>query len=251
DGKQQFSTLTGHTDGWQTCYLDVARDNGEYEVSFLYYADLRNPDGSLIEDVVKIKNIRLTDANEMKDKNVSLDILFDCTSDFDEDYRVWKNYELVGFNETDGFYHILDGNHLPNGPLVYLSTMMGTHWSNTSLYTYALQEKLPIKNGKNYNDFIMNYCMYASFSDYVSYVPVTKELKEALDIIADALGTGHDYEWLEMCVYLVRYGAGEPPANPIEGMTPFTAYDLHITEREYTDATYKQGISNNDLNKIE
>lgn len=251
DGKQQFSTLTGHTDGWQTCYLDVAREDGEYEVVFLYNSDARNPDNSKEEDIVKIRNIRLTNANEMENQDVYLDILFDCTSDFDEDYRVWKTYEKVGYNETDGFYHLLDANNQPNGPLVYLSTMTGTHWSNTSLYDYAVQKKLNFGQKGNYNDFIINYCMYASCSDYVSYVPVTQELKEALDVIADHLGSGGEDEWLEMCVYILRYGAGEPPANPIEGMAPFTAYGLHITDNEYTDETFAQGISNGDLNKIE
>lgn len=255
--RQQFNSLTGNTGGWKTHYLDIAKEDGDYEVIFLYRTDERNLASALIEDVVRISNIRLTDEDEMKNAGVSMDIIYDCTTDFDEDNLVWKNYANVGLNQNDGYYHLLDKNGEPNGELVLLSTMTGTHWSNTSLYDYANVDDdadyRPLDFGEDgdYTQFILTYCSYAQLSDYLSYIPVTQELKDALSVIASHLGSGvNENEWLEMCVYFVHYGAGSAPTDPVEGLTHFSALPLHITAGEYTDDNYSSGATDGDLNKI-
>ncbi|MDE7373548.1 MAG: hypothetical protein K2N18_05745, partial [Clostridia bacterium] len=184
--------------------------------------------------------------------------LYPCSSGLQNTDGVlsWKNYVSVGYSDPatggDGYYHLLDSNGDPNGPYVLANMVYAnSHWSENSVFTYAYNN-LCIFNGVDYNGKIVDYAGYSSYSTVQGYVPVTKELHDILVLMAANLG-GSDHvtyanEWLEMCNYYIHYGVGADTINasdPIKGLAPFSAYEVHDTTNAMDDGDYNQiNISN-------
>ena len=239
---QVVSSLSSMTDGWQTSYFTYIDKEGDYEIYFLYNTDEMNEENSVVDDIVKIKNIRITNEAEMIAQNASLEIRYECATDFDYDQNKWTNYVEVGYNKEDGYYHLKaegDAADEYTGPLVLMNAANESHWSNKSIYEYAIAGQFNFKdeegNGPDYTTLINNYCTYATNSLYNLYVPVTKELHDALVDITRLFVEGEDShetyanEWLEMCVYVVHFGVGEAVKDPIKGVAPFTATEVYVT----------------------
>lgn len=241
----QIYSLSGATDGWQTFFAYAANEEDDYEIAFLYNTDETNDTSIPIADVVKLTNFRLCTAKDVENAGETLTIRYNCATGADTVNNTWKNYVEVAYNEQDGYYHLLDESGEPNGPYVLAGMASGTHWSDQSLYAYATGNNFDFGAGKNVNDLIIQYSYYAAVSDYTGYVPVTKELHDALVLIVENLGGGenhvtHENEWLEMCSYYLYYGIGKE-SNPITGVAPFSATAL----KETGNAT-----ANADLNEI-
>ncbi len=244
DGLTPLDTFTGITDGWKTYYAFVAAEEGDYSVVLLYNTDERNPDNSVYTDEVRIRNVRFATVDEIAAADVSRDILYPCASQLqnNNDVLSWANYVAVGYSDPanggDGYYHLLDDKNQPNGPYVLANMMFTTsHWSNQSLYSYAYNG-LCVFDGVDYNDKIIEYSSYASYSNIRGYVPVTKELHDVLVLMAQNLGANTENEWLEMCSYYLHYGTGAGIAdkNPIRGIAPFAADELHETTATTPDS---------------
>lgn len=248
----QSIIYTGNLKG--TCYVSVALEEGDYEVTLLYKTDYANDASFRYKDIIKIRNVRLADEAEMIEKGESRDMLLDCTTGWNADKNGWDNYVNTALNPEDGYYHLYN-EETGYGPIVMLNTQYESHWSNTPIATYAV-EALDEKSTNPYKDkwqVVMDYCGYASFSAYTNYVPVTKELHDALVFLVAHIEADHETypnEWLELCVYFEHFGAGSAVADPIKGVAPFKAYTLHETSEEYTKDNYSDGISNGDLNEI-
>ena len=221
-------------DRWRTCYAYAVKEAGEYEFAFIYNTDEMNASNEIATDDVQLRNFRFTTVEEMNTaltaNRESRDILYHCSTNLRNNQ--WQNHVNAGLNEQDGFWHLLDENGEPNGPLVLGNLMyQKTHWSDMSILEYATYGHCDFtpNGGHNVTDLILEYCNLALNSDYPRYVPVTDELQKALVEMAQYLGSGKENEWLEMCVYFEHFGAGTAPANPIAGLSSKFAHDAHLT----------------------
>lgn len=247
-----------------TCFVTVTLEDGDYEVALLYNTDSANTNDFLYDDLIKIRNVRLSNEAEMTAAGESRDLLFDCAYGWNADKNGWDNYVNVKYNAEDGYYHVYNETTQEYGPLLMLNALHGSHWSNSSISLHAV-EALDIyeemdEEEKTEKDkameaawkLIFQYCNYALHSDYADYAPVTPELRDALVYVVANYEENHaayDSEWLELCVYFEHFGAGEPIADPIKGVAPFRAHPLKETQA-YTNDTYQTGIDNGDLNRI-
>lgn len=238
--------LSGVSEGWETHYLFAAIEDGEHTLILLYDTDDGNKPGDPYTDDVRISNIRYMTNQEVIDAKDSFDTRYYCSTNWDEENSKWQNYVDVGFNENDGYYHLLDNNGKPNGPYVFAEMQnQNTHWSNASISYYVANNYCIYDDGIDDTDLITKYCGLSTKSTVFGFVPVTQELYEALNRLVKHQGGGANHvwnekEWLEMCSYYIHYGAGTGPADkdPLKGAAPFSAYDLHETK------------GTNDLNEI-
>lgn len=214
-----YAEISGESDGWQTCYPYVSLSKSEkHTLTFIYMKDQSSSYG---EDTVYIKNLRFIGEDEI---TVPTYILRTC----------YKGQGITGnhlftnpvYNEEDGYYHV----DKVDGPLILASLLRSTYWNEYTLLDIAQNGLLTDVNGKDYTEIITRYAGYAVNGGY-ELVPVTQELKEALDAIGQAYpmaGFGSK-EWLFMCHYYSAYGTnGEEFPDPIAGLAPFSAYEAKL-----------------------
>ena len=218
-------------EGWKTCYPYVASEDGEYEVVFAY---IKSDGTDFGEDTVYLTNYRIVKESAVDAKTYIP--RFAATNLVNGLY--YSDYADVVYNEADGYYHVGD----KNGPLLLVDLMGPTRFNKTPVVTIigTSDEQTGIQvNGVSIYGTVIKYCNYASNASLglTGYSPVTKELRECLIAIAEAMGLGvlgniaPETEWLAMCEYYDAYGTnGVQMEDPIKGLAPFSAYDTVLND---------------------
>ena len=208
--------ISGHSDKWNTCYTFVAKEDGVYEVAFCYIKDADTAEG---DDTVYLKNLRVVKENQI---DVPTYIPRNAATKPAADGFGYQEYITPVYNEEDGLWHVGD----KNGPLLLVNLMKATQFSNNPIYTHAYNGEIEL-NGKNYYEELVEYCNYASNAAIYGLCSVNQELKELLEIVAQAIGleTDNPNQWLQMCSYYDAYGTdGAQLDDPIRGLAPYAAY---------------------------
>lgn len=235
---QDIYQISGVGDAWDTCYPYVATEDGTYEVAFAYIKDSTANEG---DDTVYIKNLRVVSKEDIDSPTY---IPRDAATNPDEFGFSYQDYITPVFNEKDGYYHV--GSK--DGPLL-LADLMGTtklHTAlgeNTSIYIIATTDSGIVLNGKNYYSDLIDYFSYAGNSEMNGFCTVNAELKELLEVVAEAVGLeqNNPNEWLQMCVYYDAYGTnGAQLADPIRGLATFSAFEAK--EGKDNSVTYNRVI---------
>ncbi|MBE6618623.1 MAG: redoxin domain-containing protein [Ruminococcaceae bacterium] len=235
---QDIYQISGVGSAWETCYPYVATEDGTHEVAFAYVKDSTTNEG---EDTIYLKNLRVISTEQI---DAPTYIPRDAATNPDEFGFSYQDYITPVFNEKDGYYHVGD----KNGPLL-LADLMGItklHTSfgeNTSIYIIATSDNGIVLNGKNYYADLLDYFSYASNSEMHGFCTVNAELKELLEIVAEAVGLEKDNpnEWLQMCIYYDAYGTnGAQLQDPIRGLADFSAFEAK--EGKNNSVTYNRVI---------
>ena len=245
DGEIIFQD-SGNSEEYVTCYA-TAGDGYEHEIAFAY---VKNATLNLYDDTVYIKNMHITNDAELKEEGITLDVLRQASNKLNEEdpsNPYYEDYVDVGYNEADGYYHVLDEQGEPNGPYL-LADMMGATHMCSGLYAMSLDAVAQYEEHRldetdpdyilvEYADLIEEYAWLSRYSAYASdsrtLVPVTKELKDALVEIASKIGNAtvsDEKEWLESCRYFEQYGVAKAVTDPLAGIAidyaiPVTALD--------------------------
>ena len=208
--------ISGISEDWATCYAYVAPQDGEYELAFCYFKDGSTNAG---EDTVYVKDLRV---ETIKDIDVPTYIPRNAATNLKADGFGYENYVEVVYNEEDGYYHV----GTANGPLLLAELMTATQFSADSVWTIAYNGQV----SADFYDKIVDYCSYASNSEIYSFVPVTTELREYLEMVAAAVGIElSENEWLQMCSYYDAYGTnGVELSDPTKGLWWHSAYDAQL-----------------------
>ncbi|MBR5123516.1 MAG: redoxin domain-containing protein, partial [Clostridia bacterium] len=182
--------ISGESNQWKTCYTFVATEDGTYEVAFCFLKDSSDTVG---DDTVYLKNLRVVNKDQI---DVATYIPRNAATKPAADGFGYQEYITPVFNETDGLWHV--GSE--NGPLLLVNLMKGTQFSNDPIYSHAYNGQIEI-NGVNYYEELVEYCNYASNSAIYGLCSVNAELKELLEIVAQAIGleTDNPNQWLQMC----------------------------------------------------
>ncbi|MBR2646691.1 MAG: TlpA family protein disulfide reductase [Clostridia bacterium] len=229
---QPIHTLSGFTGGWEqkvwnTCYAYVFKDYeaGEHKISFVYMKDVEKS----ADDVVYLKNLRVTNEEELDSPTVDTNILRQAATVYNTDENAttqFKNYITPVFNEEDGYYHVND----VDGPILFANLLQASSWNETSVWLLAFNNYCVV-NGFDYRDFIEDYAWEASQHTVIhgsqhGFTPVTEELKTLLDLVVEYVKFGkiwdgkyHANEWLELCLYYDHYGQSEPMPDPLRGIS--------------------------------
>ena len=209
--------ISGQSDKWNTCYTYVALEDGTYEVAFCFMKDTSDSAG---DDTVYLKNLRVVKENQI---DIPTYIPRYAATKPASDGFGYLEYITPVYNETDGLWHV--GSE--DGPLLLVNLMMATRFSNNPIYTHAYNGEIEL-NGKNYYEDLVQYCNYASNASIYGYCSINQELKELLEIVAQAIGleTDNPNQWLQMCAYYEAYGTnGVQLDDPIRGLAAHAAYD--------------------------
>ena len=208
--------ISGQRDSWNTCYTFVAQEDGVYEVAFCFVKDSSDAVG---DDTVYLKNLRVTKAELI---DVPSYIPRQAATKPAADGFGYQEYITPVYNEADGLYHVGE----KNGPLLLVNLMKGTQFSNNPIYSHAYNGEIEV-NGVNYYEELVEYCNYASNSSIYGFCSINQELKELLEIVANAIGleTDNPNQWLQMCSYYDAYGTnGAQLDDPVRGLAPYSAY---------------------------
>ena len=208
--------ISGESNQWKTCYTFVATEDGTYEVAFCFLKDSSDTVG---DDTVYLKNLRVVNKDQI---DVATYIPRNAATKPAADGFGYQEYITPVFNEADGLWHV--GSE--NGPLLLVNLMKGTQFSNDPIYSHAYNGQIEV-NGVNYYEELVEYCNYASNSAIYGLCSVNAELKELLEIVAQAIGleTDNPNQWLQMCSYYDAYGTnGAQLDDPIRGLAPYSAY---------------------------
>lgn len=223
-------TFTGDSGGYQTCYA-FAGDGEEHELAFAYVKD------TIIDtttDTVYVRNLRVTDNEELVEREESLSVLRSAATGLVEDTdgtSHFTNYIDIRYNSNDGFYHKLneDGSF---GPIVYAEMRDDTNW-NYALFDILYQAEQSGATADNnilmeYQYLIRTYSVYevTMNTQYgIDMAPLTQPLYDALYDIVGELGddsVADEDELLELCFYYESYGVTADnvfEGNPLEGIT--------------------------------
>lgn len=248
----------------KTVYTYVANETGDHTLFFCYQADQMNEEGAIYTDDVKIRNIRLLDKSAIPN-DVTVDSRYHCatspTYDGNGTQTGWNSYVKVGVNKLDGYYHLLDAQGQPNGPYVLADMYNPTHFSNLSIENYYDGGTSVTGLSDSETQTLLRYLNYASSSDIRYFTPVTEELQSILVKLCNNLSSdtthSNQNEWLELCSYFVRYGAGEDifgstdpvKHDPIKGSAPFCSIKLKETTG-IPEANYKDDYNQIDITRI-
>lgn len=220
------------TPNWQTCYAYVG-DGGQHELALAYVKDTGSDVG---DDTVYVRNMRTTTETELIQNDITVDILRQAATGYNESTHTYSDYADVVYNSIDGYYHI--GSH--EGPYLLVEMIEDTQWG-PGLYSSAITAVNYVNSGicdENDDEYVLyeNYDIiekYAWYSRYTSYesslTPVNQELRNALVEVVAALGnddsTDNETEWLELGRYYQQYGANveEQTGDPLAGLTIETA----------------------------
>lgn len=252
------------TKQWNTYYAYVfeTAHTGKHTLTLIYDKDATLSGG---DDVVYLKNLRFLDKSVLNASNVDLDIFrYAATgynSPFGENGEVkelstaekttkYANYANVLYSTSDGYYHVVSQGatsvDIENDPILFVDIMNSTLWNMYDLWQLAYNG-LVVYQGYNLEEAIEEFAWAANNSKN-GYVPVTKELKEllelcvSLDLIGDEYNEQYhkDYyepkyhkanyteEWLELCLYFDHYGNTPQMQDPTAGVT----FDGAITIKE-------------------
>ena len=251
DGDPMNTGYSGESNGWQTVNLYVADRDKTVSLSFAYVKDPLDPDTGAGDDVVKIRNISLADANQGGVVQ-SLDVMRSCASGEAENfqYEHYVDCELA----SDGFYHKVlyneDGTKSDElGPIIYMTINQLSSWSDlhgstlkdtdgttysTTLFSMTAQKYVETTKieGSDETKFTVNiggkdvtdaYTVYVLIMNYMPapfyLIPVTEDLKGWAEAFVDDFekGKAHENEWLEFCYYFDHYGAEHDDATNGDG----------------------------------
>ncbi len=227
--RKDIYQISGESADWATCYPFVAIEDGTYELSFCYFKDESTNTG---DDTVYLKDLRVVSADSI---NAPTYIPRYAANHLREDGFGYESYVSVVYNEADGYYHV----GTADGPLLLADLMGATRFSGESVYSMAYTGKMVLE-GKDYYEDILPYCTMASNATVNGLCSVTKELAELLQVMALAVGIESDNEnqWLQMCSYYDAYGTGGVQfPNPVEGLSPETAYKATLGDENYVTYT--------------
>ena len=227
-------SLSGSKASWQSycAYVFTAAEAGKHTLTLTYY---RDSNGSGGEDEVRIKNMRMGTLSDIGTGKVvkGANIFRYAATQYNDPTTItdgtkktqYANYINPVFNETDGYYHV----GAQNGPLLFADFMGVTQWNEYDLWQLAYNSYL-VYDGMNLSDTVEDHA-WATTNSSNGYVPVTEDIKNLLDLIAQIdVEEGakadetkhlsyHDKEWLEMCAYYSHYGDTEPVGDPTRGVT--------------------------------
>ncbi len=250
-----YCQISGNEKKWKTQYIYATQNNSEdVELRFFYHKDKSS---SIGEDMVKISNIRIVNESEMTN---SLFVIRDAAyGSIDEFNGGWTHYITdkddrgIFYNKEDGYYHV----DSVNGPLLLASLLdKDTKFANKSIAEYLAEYSGSTTNnpfivdGIDYTKIITAYATYATNSIFTIWdmgtnglVPVTEELKEALEAITKSLGAskdGYENQWLELCVFIDQYGTKgkDMIGDPIKGIAPFSAYEAKVGDDNTVNLLY-------------
>ena len=219
---------SGRDKGWQTCYAYVG-DGFDHEFTFAYVKDMS---GNAGDDTVYLKNMRVTNVQELVDKNVTINVLRQAATNLNAEEERYETFITPVYNEEDGFYHV----NSKDGPFLLADITSDTQWGYSifnQAYDAARDPDVLLGDPEyklvEYYNLIQEYTFYENFlssTQSVDKTVVSQELKNALVDIVSALGnddqSDNETEWLEICRYYQQYGAeGQPKIseNPISGST--------------------------------
>lgn len=250
-----FYQISGNEKKWKTQYIYATQNSSEeVELRFFYHKDKSS---SIGEDMVKISNIRIVEESSMTN---SLFVIRDAAyGEIDKFNGGWTNYITdegdrgIFFNDKDGYYHV----DSINGPLLLASLLdKNTKFANKSIAEYLAEfsgnttDNPFIVDGIDYSNIITTYATYATNSLFTIWdvgtnglVPVTQDLREALEAITKSLGDtkdGYENQWLELCVFIDQYGTKGKDliGDPIKGIAPFSAYEAKVGEDNTVNFLY-------------
>ncbi|MCM1438309.1 MAG: TlpA family protein disulfide reductase [Roseburia sp.] len=244
DGDPMDTGYSGESD-WTTVNLYVADRDKKVKLTFIYLKDPLDPETGVGDDVVKIRNISLADANNGGIVK-SLDVMRSCASGEVKENKYSHYVDYVYSDPAtggDGFYH----KDSVDGPLIYMTINQLTPWSelhtdDTAANTiFRMTESKYVESVKDENsldpeatklvvniggkDVTEAYTVYVLIMGYMPapfyLIPVTENLKGwAEALIADfEKGNQHSDEWLEFCYYYDHYGAKHDDKTDGDGLT--------------------------------
>ncbi len=229
DTYRDIYQISGADREWHNCVTYVADADGEYSIGLCYIKDSSGNEG---EDTVYLRNLRIIKESDIKTPAY---IPRYAASDLKEDHSGYNRYVTVVLNKKDGYYHV--GSE--NGPLLLADLMKPTRFSQTAIYTFALDGQI-VLNGKDYLNDLIPHASYASNSAIAGFCPVNEELKELLEITAEALGleNGNPNQWLQICSYYDAYGTdGKQLDDPTRGLYATDANNVALIDPYRTFTT--------------
>lgn len=231
--------------GWQTCYAYVPMDDkGEYTLAISFVKD---EDRAVGDDKVYVKNMRVVSADDI---DVLTDIPYKAAyGDLLAEQAKWSEYITPVYNAADGFWHVGEAN----GPLLLADLMNATNFSNSSAYSYVANGGFTydINNdgvSEDLTSSFIRYCQYANNSSEYGLLAVTDDIQKHLFALTQRFGTpgNSEREWLELCSYYVRFGAGEDDEaiypDPARGLAPYSAFAA-VEDDPLTDALETNHVS--------
>ncbi len=226
DTYKDIYQISGADREWHNCVTFVADADGEYSIGLCYIKDSSGNEG---EDTVYLRNLRI-----IKESDITAPAYIPryAASDLKEDHSGYNKYVTVVYNESDGYYHV----GTANGPLLLADLMKPTRFSQTAIYSFALDGQI-VLNGKDYLNDLIPYASYASNSAIMGLCPVNEELKGLLEITAEALGleNGNPNQWLQICSYYDAYGTGGKQLDdPTRGLYCTDANNIAIIDPNRT-----------------
>ena len=224
--------LSGVSENWSTCFPYVAKEAGDYKVSFIYLKDDSTDVG---DDTVYLRNFRKVSSSAI---NVPTYIPRQAATNKNDNGLGFRNYITPVFNEKDGYYHV----NSANGPILLANLMSDTQLSEESLNQLGYDGKLVV-NGTDLYVTLVDYCNYSINGTLYGYSPVTEELKLILEAAADVVGfeKNNPNQWLQACSYYDAYGTDEQLEDPVKGIAFFAAIDTLLstdTEQILNYVTY-------------
>lgn len=228
---EQIAEASGRMDDWETLYLYVGDSiEEEHQLVFTY---IKNFSGDVGDDTVYLRNMRITDEQELIDNDVTVSVCRQASTGLVEgtgsEDSYYENYITPVYNEEDGFYHV----GTADGPLLFAEIRDNTHFGyGIHDMAYDAVNNVSLSPSDPEYIFVENYSLISKYAFYESALmlvgydmtPVTQELKDLLVEIVAAVGNSdpddNETEWLEVCRYYDEYGVpGEPMGNLLEGIS--------------------------------
>ena len=239
---------------WKKCCAYVAPADGTYELALCYVKDSSDYSGTIaIDDAVYVANMRVVDASEV---DVESYIYRDAATGLKEDHSGYDSYVDIVLG-ADGYYHV----GTADGPILLAKLIDYSNFETDNYVSYRLYNNLEVERVFNVTDGSGNvvnkfnhfelYCQYASNASMYGICPVTPELKDYLvaytEMFASEAGKLPDENmWMQLCIYYDAYGTGgKQLADPIKGLTSFSAYEAEASvgeDKVYNDVTYDRVI---------
>ncbi len=232
---QIIKTHSGNNgDEWHTSYSYVFKDyeQGKHELAFIFMKDY---DGTMYEDIVQLRNLRILSASSLDGSTEDINIfrnaaaLKNTATDAATQFVHYVNFVEPGAaNEGksgDQYYHVRNADGTV-GPILFANILNPSQWNEYDLWTLAYSNYV-VGDGMNFAQPIENFAWEANQSTSVhGYTPVTSDLYYLLDKAVKYTTFGqkfkgdyHNREWLELCVYWEHYGTKPLPSDPMAGVT--------------------------------
>ncbi len=260
-GETQLDALTRVSKNWVTKYVYTPLVAGDYTLRLSYVKD--HSDSNLKgQEVVAIRDLRVVTEAEIKEKNASVNILRDASSDFEQPAQqtgsisYWKKHVEVALGD-DGYYHV--GSK--TGPYLLANLTGGTHYTNASVaalisagyFKRAGLEQVEAyfvggtRDSASYVEDGKGYVWLADASAVQGYTLVDETLKSLLNQVAQNFYTTKNFDgngtlskyytkdtWLEFCSYFDHYGAGKSIENPLLGLCNSAAIEASLDDGKKT-----------------